>query len=81
MKTSKLSVKLPTTKEKKPFLTSGSPACVGGFYTDGNYNKIKMSPIGVLKIAKNTQKRLGIANHISYIEIIDHGNYYTYSAC
>lgn len=81
MKNSKLSIKLPATKEKKPFLTSGSPACVGGFYTDGNYNKIKLSPAGVLKIAKNTQKRLGITDYINYVEVIDHGDYYTYSAC
>ena len=67
MKTSKLSVKLPTTKEKKPFLTSGSPACVGGFYTDGNYNKIKMSPIGVLKIAKNWLLFLNKSNNYIYL--------------
>lgn len=81
MKNSKLSIKLPATKEKKPFLTSGSPSCIEGYHTDGNCNKIKLSPAGVLKIAKNTQKRLGVANYISYIEVIDHGDYYTYSAC
>ena len=77
----KLTVKLPETKDKKPLLLSGNVADVCGFYTDGNYNKIKLSPAGVLKIAKNTHKRLGVENYITYIEIIDHGNHYTYSAC
>ena len=77
----KLIVQLPQAKDKKPFLTNGNPSSIEGFYTDGNYNKIKLSPIGILKIAKNTHKRLGVENYITFISVIDHGDYYTYSAC
>lgn len=76
-----LTVKLPQTKEKKPFLTWGNPAYIECFYTDGNYNKIKLSPAGIVKIKKNTHKRLGVSNYITYIEVIDHGTHYSCSAC
>ena len=56
----KLTVKLPEAKDKKPLLLSGNGADVCGFYTDGNYNRIKLSPAGVLKIAKNTHNDWGL---------------------
>lgn len=77
----KLNVIMPETKEKKPYLTCGSPAFNECFMTDGNGNKIKMSPSAVVKVAKNTHKRLGVSNYISHIEVIDHGSYYTCSCC
>lgn len=69
----KLKVIKPNTNEKKYCSTGGD------WMRGPNMEKLKLSPSQIVTMKKKSNKALGIDKYISFIHVLDNGEYYSAS--